>query len=142
VRSLLDVNLLIALLQPDHVHHASAHQWWTANRSAGWASCPLTQNGFVRIVSQPRYAKPIPVSHALALLQEETSATDHAFWPDDISLADPQRFHGARILGPKQLTDIYLLALAVKNGGRLATFDRAIPLAAVNGAEPRHVVAI
>jgi toxin-antitoxin system PIN domain toxin len=142
VRSLLDVNLLIALLQPEHVHHVSAHRWWTANRPAGWASCPLTQNGFVRIVSQSRYAKPISVSRALALLQEETSSADHAFWPDDVSLVDPQCFDGTRILGPKQLTDIYLLALAVKNGGRLATLDRAIPLAAVRGAEPRHVVVI
>ena len=142
MRSLFDVNLLIALLQPDHVHHASAHGWWTANRSAGWASCPLTQNGFVRIVSQSRYVKPIPVSQALALLQEETEATDHAFWPDDVSLADPQRFDSARVLGPKQLTEIYLLALAVKNGGRLATLDRAVSIAAVRGAETRHVVVI
>jgi toxin-antitoxin system PIN domain toxin len=142
VRSLLDVNLLIGLLQPDHVHHSSAHRWWTENGSAGWASCPLTQNGFVRIVSQPRYPKPIPVTRAIALLQEATAATDHAFWPNDISLADPQRFDSERILGPKQLTDIYLLALAVKNGGRLATFDRTIPIAAVRGAEPRHVAVI
>jgi toxin-antitoxin system PIN domain toxin len=139
---LLDVNLLIGLLQPDHVHHSSAHRWWTENGSAGWASCPLTQNGFVRIVSQPRYPKPIPVTRAIALLQEATAATDHAFWPNDISLADPQRFDSERILGPKQLTDIYLLALAVKNGGRLATFDRTIPIAAVRGAEPRHVAVI
>lgn len=142
MRSLLDVNLLIGLLQPDHVHHSSAHRWWTENGSAGWASCPLTQNGFVRIVSQPRYPKPIPVTRAIALLQEATAATDHAFWPNDISLADPQRFDSERILGPKQLTDIYLLALAVKNGGRLATFDRTISIAAVRGAEPRHVAVI
>lgn len=142
MRSLLDVNFLIALLQPDHVHHSSAHRWWTENRSGGWASCPLTQNGFVRIVSQARYSNPIPVTRALALLQEETAATDHAFWPDDVSLTDLQRFDSERILGPKQLTDIYLLALAVKNGGRLATLDRAIPIAAVRGAEPRHVAVI
>ena len=112
------------------------------NRSGGWASCPLTQNGFVRIVSQARYSNPIPVTRALALLQEETAATDHAFWPDDVSLTDLQRFDSERILGPKQLMDIYLLALAVKNGGRLATLDRAIPIAAVRGAEPRHVAVI
>jgi hypothetical protein len=71
-----------------------------------------------------------------------TSADDHAFWFDDISLTDMQLFDRDHILGPKQLTDIYLLALAVRNGGRLATFDPAIPLAAVRGAEPRHVAVI
>ncbi len=139
MRSLFDVNVLIALFQPEHVHHASAHEWWTANRTGGWASCPLTQNGFVRIVSQPRYPKPLSPVIALDVLAEQIAETDHAFWPDDISLIDSQCFNQAHILGPKQLTDIYLLALAVKNGGRLATLDRAIPLAAVRGAEARHV---
>jgi uncharacterized protein len=111
VRSLLDVNLLIALLQPDHVHHVSAHKWWAKNRSAGWASCPLKQNGFVRIVSQPRYPKPVPTAAALSLLAEQVLQTDHAFWPDDISLLDSRKFDFDRILGPKQLTDIYLLML-------------------------------
>ena len=142
MRSLLDVNLLIALLQPDHVHHGLAHGWWSANRSGGWASCPLTQNGFVRILSQPRYPKPMSTAAALALLAEQTVETDHAFWPDDISLLDSQRFDFGRILGPKQLTDIYLLALAIEHGGRLATFDRTIPVGAVRGAEPRHVALI
>jgi uncharacterized protein len=132
LRSLLDVNVLIALLQPDHAHHGVAHEWWSTQRSEGWALCPLTQNGFVRIVSQPRYPKPLPI----------TRGTDHAFWPDDISLLDAGRINRARILGPKQLTDVYLLALAVKNGGRLATFDRAIPISAVRGATKRNVVVI
>ena len=139
MRSLLDVNLLIALLQPDHVHHATAHRWWRKNRSAGWASCPLTQNGFVRIVSQPRYSNPMSTAAALALFAEQTIETDHAFWPDDVSLLDSDRFDLGRVVGPRQLTDIYLLALALKHGGRLATFDRAIPVAAVRGAEPQHV---
>ncbi len=139
MRSLLDVNVLIALLQPDHVHHASAHKWWSKNRSAGWASCPLTQNGFVRIVSQSRYPKPVSTPLALALLAEQTVETDHVFWPDDISVLDSEIFDFGRILGSKQLTDIYLLALAIKHGGRLATFDRRISVGAVRGAEPRHV---
>jgi uncharacterized protein len=142
LRSLLDVNVLIALLQPDHAHHGVAHEWWSTQRSEGWASCPLTQNGFVRIVSQPRYPKPLPITRALELLAEEVDGTDHAFWPDDISLLDAGRINRARILGPKQLTDVYLLALAVKNGGRLATFDRAIPISAVRGATKRNVVVI
>jgi toxin-antitoxin system PIN domain toxin len=142
VRALFDVNVLIALLQPDHAHHRRAHAWWDHNGAAGWASCPLTQNGFVRIVSQPSYRRPVPISQALTLLAEQSEGTDHAFWPDDISLLDTARFDRGRILGPRQLTDIYLLGLAVKNGGRLATLDRTIPLAAVRGAGPRHVAAI
>ena len=142
MRSLLDVNVLIALLQPDHAHHAVAHDWWRINRSAGWASCPLTQNGFIRIVSQPKYPRPLPIARALDLLAEEIEGTDHSFWADDLSLLDMQRFVREQILGPKQLTDVYLLALAVKNDGRLVTFDRTIPVGAVRGAEPPHIVVI
>ena len=82
------------------------------------------------------------VSEALGLLFEEIAATDHAFWPDDISLLDERLIDRNHVLGPKQLTDIYLLALAVKHGGRLVTFDRAIPIAAVRGAQARHLVVI
>jgi len=134
--------MLLALFQPDHVHHSPAHQWWSENRAKGWASCPLTQNGFVRIASQPRYPKPMRVSEAIVLLFDEVAATNHVFWPDDISLLDEGLIERTRILGPKQLTDIYLLALAVKHGGRLVTFDRAIPIAAVRGARPEHLVVI
>jgi toxin-antitoxin system PIN domain toxin len=142
VRALFDVNLLIAAFDEEHVLHERAQQWWAANRMRGWASCPLTQNGFVRVVSQPNYANPISVEAALELFAEQIAGTDHVFWPDDISLTDSRCFDGTRILGPKQLTDVYLLALAVKNGGRLATLDRTVPLAAVRGAEPRHLVVI
>jgi uncharacterized protein len=140
LRALFDVNLLIALLQHDHIHHEPAHAWWSANETEGWASCPLTQNGFLRIVSHPGYGKPMPVATAIRRLQELVAETDHAFWPDSISLADPDLFAGDRILGPKQLTDIYLLGLAVENGGRLATFDRTISIGAVHKAEPSHLI--
>jgi toxin-antitoxin system PIN domain toxin len=142
VRALFDVNVLIAILDAQHINHARAHDWWAANDADGWASCPLTQNGFVRIMSQPGYKNPISATFALDLLAEQMIKSDHAFWPDDISLLDTARFDRGRILGPGQLTDIYLLGLAVKNGGRLATLDRTIPLAAVRGTEPRHVAAI
>jgi uncharacterized protein len=142
VRALFDVNLLIALFQPDHVHYRKAHQWWQANQKQGWASCPLTQNGFVRILSQPKYVGSTTVDGALELLERATQTPHHDFWPDDISLLDTRRIDRQRILGPKQLTDIYLLALAVKNNGRLVTFDRTIPIAAVRGAEPRHIFVI
>jgi toxin-antitoxin system PIN domain toxin len=142
VRALFDVNVLVATFDEEHVHHERAQQWWAANREHGWASCPLTQNGLVRVLSQPNYSNPISIAAALDLLAEQVAATDHAFWPDDISFIDARCFNQASILGPKQLTDIYLLALAVKNGGRLATLDRVIPLAAVRGAEARHVAVI
>jgi toxin-antitoxin system PIN domain toxin len=97
VRTLFDVNLLIALYLPDHIHHTLAHEWWDANRATGWASCPLTQNGFVRILSQIRSPRPIAVAEALDRLREATAETDHEFWPDDVALHDDGLFAGDRI---------------------------------------------
>jgi predicted nucleic acid-binding protein len=94
------------------------------------------------VLSQPKYAGSTTVDGALDLLKRATDTPHHAFWPDDISLLDARRIDRQRILGPKQLTDIYLLALAVKNGGRLVTFDRSIPIGAVRSAEPEHIVVI
>jgi len=142
MRALLDVNVLLALFQPDHAHYELAQQWWAAHQSSGWASCPLTQNGFVRIVSQGRYPKPMALRAAIEWIAEQIATTDHAFWPDDISLLDSMSFNRDRIHGPKQLTDIYLLGLAVKNGGRLVTLDQTIPLAAVRGANEGHLVVL
>jgi uncharacterized protein len=142
VRALFDLNILISLFDTQHIHHMKAHHWWAQNRSPGWASCPFTQNGFLRILSRPSYKFPVPLSKAFRDLREVTERDDHAFWPDDISLLDERVINRERVLGPKQLTDIYLLALAVKHDGRLVTFDRAIPIAAVRGAKPHHVVVI
>ena len=141
MRSLFDVNFLIALLQPDHVHHQQAQSWWEANESDGWASCPLTENGFARVVAQTG-PRPLTAAAALRFLSEQVASTNHAFWPDDISLTDTDFFRFDRILGPKQLTDIYLLGLAVRNDGRLATFDRSISALAVKGAERRHLIVV
>jgi toxin-antitoxin system PIN domain toxin len=142
MRSLFDVNVLIALIDPLHIHHRQAHEWWNANGTGGWATCPLTENGFVRILSQASYPRSVPTGDAMRRLRNATAQGNHAFWGDDISVLDQQRFNSAHILGPKQLTDIYLLGVVVKNGGRLATFDRAIPRSAVTGAEPRNLVVI
>jgi len=142
VRALLDLNALIAFLDAEHLHKPRIHQWWLQNRTYGWATCPLTQNGFVRVISQPNYSSPISIGRAFDHLRRNTETNDHVFWPDDISLLDEQLIDRFRILGPKQLTDIYLLALAVKRGGRLVTFDRAIPIAAVLGAKADHVVVL
>jgi toxin-antitoxin system PIN domain toxin len=142
VRSLLDVNILIALFQPAHIHAERAHRWWADNSSRGWASCPLTQNGFCRIVSQPKTAGVVSAQDAMLFFDDFASKTDHAFWPDDISLLDVKLFDRGRILGPGQLTDIYLLGLAVKNGSRFATLDQAIPLTAVRGANEGNLVVL
>ena len=142
MRWLLDINILIALFLPHHVSYERAHHWWDTNRRDGWASCPLTQNGLVRIISQPKFAGANSAREALERLQTFTLRTDHEFWPDKITLLDEELFDRDHILGPNQVTDVYLLALAVKNSGRLATMDSAIPLAAVRGARREHLVVI
>jgi uncharacterized protein len=142
MRVLFDVNVLIAILDEQHIHHRVTHDWWAANRSGGWATCPLTENGAARIMSQAGYKDRVTTTFAIDLLTEQLGEADHAFWPDDISLCDYTLFDPKAILGPNQITDVYLLALAVKNDGRLATLDRSVPLRAVRGAEPRHLVMI
>jgi toxin-antitoxin system PIN domain toxin len=142
VRALFDLSVLIAIMDAEHMHHMRALQWWSQNRTTGWASCPLTQNGFVRVTSQSSYSFPISIGQAFQNLYEATMTDEHVFWPDDISLLDESLIDRNHVLGPKQLTDIYLLALAVKHGGRLVTFDRAIPIAAVRGAGAHHLVVI
>lgn len=140
MRALLDVNVLLALMDRDHVLHRQALAWWRNERDNGWASCPLTQNGFVRIFCQGNYAGRPTAAQAIEQLRLQLAQPGHEFWPDDLSITDASLFDRMRILGPKQITDVYLLTLAVKNGGRFVTFDRSIPLAAARGAQPRHLV--
>lgn len=137
-RSLLDINVLLALLDSDHVDHERAHGWLDAEIGSGWASCAITENGFVRIVSQPRYPSPIASAEAVDLLGRACRSGFHEFWPCEVSLLDPAVVDRSRLLNPHQVTDAYLLALAVAHGGRLVTFDRGVSLAAVRGAEERH----
>lgn len=140
IRALFDVNVLIALLDRDHVSHAAATAWYGAHLDGGWASCPITENGTARVMSSPGYPNPVPVAEVLARLRSAASAGFHDFWPDDISLTDASVFEQRAILGPKQITDRYLLALAASNGGRLVTFDQAIRPTAVVGASAAHLV--
>ena len=142
MRALLDVNVLIALLDPDHVHHRSATGWLVQNLHLGWASCPLTQNGCLRIMSQAAYCNPQPLNQLVQMLQGSTAAPVHELWGDDISLLDGQLFRHTHIHSSKQLTDLYLLGVAVKHQGRLVTFDQRIPLSAVHGAKPDHLVVL
>lgn len=142
MRALLDVNVLIALLDVDHASHGTALRWFSENADSGWSSCPLTQNGCIRIMSSPGYPGFQPSMAVAGRLRVWTEHKAHGFWPDEVSLLDDSLVDMSRIHGPRQLTDAYLLALAVRNDGRLVTFDRTMPTSAVKGAKPRHVVAL
>ena len=142
MRALLDVNVLIALLDGSHVHRALVTGWLSNNLEAGWASCPMTQNGCVRILSQPGYPNSIPVAQVAERLAEVTRHPSHLFWADTVSLLQPDYVVWDRILSSKQITDAYLLALAVRQNGRFVTLDRGISFAAVAGAKPRHLATL
>lgn len=141
-RALLDVNVLLALLDSDHIDHRRAHEWLAENSSSGWASCAITQNGFVRIVSQPRYPSPVSPTVAIELLAGACAAGHHAYWPCDVSVLDDTIIDRTRIHGPRQVTDAYLLALATHHQGRFVTFDRGVVVAAVRSATDEHLVVI
>ncbi|HIG44476.1 MAG: TA system VapC family ribonuclease toxin [bacterium] len=137
-RALLDVNVLIALLDEDHVHHAVAWSWFENNLLSGWATCPITQIGCVRIMSQPGYPNHLRSADVAHHLRAATNAPQHEFWPDTLSVLDHQKINWESVISPKQLTDIYLLTLAVKNKGRLVTFDQKITPMLVHGADDQH----
>ncbi len=142
MRALFDVNVLIALLDADHSLHARATRWFASHARSGWASCPITQNGCIRIMSHPGYPNALPVRAVMERLNQAAAGTFHEFWPDDISLLDTRVADSARIHGPRQLTDIYLLALAVRHGERFVTFDASVSLDAVRGAEKKHILTL
>ena len=131
---LLDVNALIALLSRDHVHHERMHQWFKTHSYEGWATCPITENGVVRIMSQDALGavrlQPSKVVSALRATSE-LHAKDHHFWADAISITDDTLFRIEYILGPKLVTDAYLLGLAAKHGAKLVSFDRTLPWQAI-----------
>ena len=133
--ALLDVNVLVALFDPGHVHHERAHRWLAAHGRQPWATCPITVNGCIRVLSHPGYpmvrATPADVISHLRTFCEKSS---HEFWSDDISLLDETRGRSRKITSAAQITDVYLLALAVARKGRLVTFDRAISLETVPGS--------
>ena len=127
-----DVNVLVALIDPIHVAHDAAHRWFEAAAEEGWANCPLTENGVIRIVGHRKDPNtpesPAPVASIMAALRR---LPGHRFWPDDLSLVGNERIDPTRIRTSGQVTDTYLLALAQARGGRLATFDRRLSTAAV-----------
>jgi len=139
-RALLDVNVLIALLDVDHLHHRRASDWLADNLAAGWASCAITQNGCIRIMSQPSYPNALPTARVAERLRGAASTAHHRFIGGSLSLLEPERFDSERLLGHRAVTDAYLLGLAVQNDLRFVTFDGAVPLQAVRGATPQHLV--
>jgi len=142
VRALLDVNVLLALFDADHVNHRAARSWLESEIEHGWASCAISENGFVRIISQPKYPSPITPVQAIERLQRATGTQHHAFWPCDLSLVAGDAIRSDRLYGSRQITDAYLLALAVHHDGRFVTFDRSIALEAVVGARPEQLMVL
>lgn len=124
---LLDVDVLLALAWPTHIHHSAAHQWFGANHESGWATCPLTQLGFVRLSMQPAAVKiPILFGAVMAALDQMTASGTHRFCALEGGVAGNREEIRSRIVGHHQLADAVLLDLAMRHGARLATFDRRI----------------
>ena len=137
MRALFDINVVIALLDPDHAFHDRAHDWWASHAPQGWASCPLTENGVVRVMSNASYSQHTRFAPGdlVSRLEQFAAQTNHQFWPDDISLRDADIFKRDRLHSSRGLTDLYLLALATAHEGRLATFDQNIALSAIRSAK-------
>ena len=140
MRALLDINVLIALFDRNHASHPIASQWLATHIDEGWASSPLTQNGCVRILSQPRYPNPLSINEAIRRLRLAVATPYHLFFPDDISLLDDDILDGVSLSGPSQITDAYLLALAIAHGARFVTLDKQIPLTTAKHATHESLV--
>ncbi len=140
MRALLDVNVWIALFDDAHLFSAQANAF-IDKLGIRIATCPLVENGVIRVLSLPSYGRggglALPVVRER--LQQACQELDHEFWPDDVSLRDDSRVDFSRVHGHQQVTDVYLLALAVKHKGCLVSFDRGIALSAVVGAQPHHL---
>jgi hypothetical protein len=132
---LLDANVLIALIDQDHVHHSYAKAWFEQTVDDGWATCPITQHAFIRIAGKPSYQMPGTASDMAIILKRVCQRPGHVFWPESISLLSSPLVDTAKLTSHGQITDTYLLALAVHCGGRLATFDRRLSTRAVMGGD-------
>jgi toxin-antitoxin system PIN domain toxin len=141
-RALLDINVLIALLDQGHLLHRPATRWLEQQLEHGWATCPITENGVVRIMAQPAYPNAQPAALVAARLEEACRHSSHAFWADPISLLQEGLIRWERLLGPRQITDAYLLALAASQDGCFASFDQRISLDIVPSASSEHLCLI
>ena len=141
MKSLLDVNCLIALFDEPHASHAIVERWFLNAESNGWLTCPITENGCIRILSAQGYARPKPAIAVIHALREAFKNQNHYFVADDFSLTDSGWLEPS-LLTSSQVTDIYLLKLAIKNNARLVTLDRRIKHSAVEGATPDHLLVL
>lgn len=146
MRALLDVNVLIAMIDDFHPHHNIAQAWASAHVD-GFATCPIVQNGVLRIMANPSYnsadgADSFSYPSLFEVLQTSLKKVNHVFWPDKISLLNAECFNHDTIHSHKQLTDIYLLGLAVAHQGALVTFDRHIALSHVVGATKHNMIVL
>lgn len=139
---LLDVNVLVALIDPNHVGHEAAHHWFEAEGSKAWATCPITENGVIRIVGNVRYpSTPGSPAEVATIMAQMCKLSGHSFWAEDISLLNADHVDASQILTSAQVTDTYLLALAVANKGKLATFDRRLtPKGVTGGKDAIHLI--
>ena len=140
--ALLDVNALIALVDTDHLSHSEMSKWFLAHYAQGWATCPLTENGMIRVLSQPAYASgqrtPVEAVQILTSLKA-TFRSSYEFWPNEISLTDAEIFKPELIAGPRQVTDVYLPGLAARRNSVLVSFDKSLPWHAVKGGSPKLI---
>lgn len=137
---LVDINVLLPLADPMHIHHEAAHEWFRGVGEEAWATCPITENGFIRIASHPSYPnRPGDVSAVKDILREICDIPGHHFWHDTVSILD--LLPSATLVSNAQITDIYLLGLAAHHGGKLATFDRRIPVNVIpHGTEALELI--
>lgn len=141
--ALLDVNVIVALFDGEHVHHDIAHDWFDEARHHGWATTPIVENGVLRVLSNRAYhSAALSPTTLRAHLRRFCADTAHVFWPDEVSLLDDDVLAPKATLTHRQLTDVYLLALAVQRQGTLVTFDASIPLAPVKGARRAHLTVL
>lgn len=124
---LLDANVLIALAWPEHQFHERVGRWFSRHSRGGWATCPFTQSAFVRILSNPAFSSDaLTPRNALLVLESNLSLPGHHFWPDAIPVPDAVKIVEERLTGHRQITDAYLLGLAIHNRGKLATLDNGV----------------
>ena len=141
--ALLDVSVLLAMLWSRHTFFRLASGWFGENRGAGWATCPATQAGFVRLYAQRSVTgMEVPIKEAMEVLADNCASPDHVFWPQDSPVVNLLPEIRQRLTGHQQLTDAILLDLAIRKGGRLATLDRRVENLLPAGSPHRSAIEI